>query len=491
MRDISKAFPGVQALDCVNFDLNAGEVHVLLGENGAGKSTLIKILSGAYRLDSGTILIEGEKVEIHDPKKGIDLGISCIYQEYNLNPFTPVYENILLGREYTTGFGLLDIRRAIAETEKVLKRMGLDISPRTLVRNLGVAQKQLVEIAKAISMDARIFIFDEPTSALSQDEINNLFKIIVDLKARGYGVIYISHRMEEIKEIGDRYTVLRDGKYIGTGSTDGMNLADVIRMMVGRELEYLKRTRSYADETRVLKVENLSYRGILEDVTFDLRQGEILGVAGLMGAGRTELAKCIIGEYQVDEGRIYLDGKAVRLPDVNGALRHGIVYLSEDRKGEGLFLKHALKNNITISSLDQILSFGFLSLRKELSICSALVDELRIKTPGLTVDVGHLSGGNQQKVVIAKWLMTKARVFIFDEPTRGIDVGAKEEIHRLMIALVEAGACIMMISSELHEIIKLSDRILVMRQGKVEAILDNEGIDQEDIFRYEIGVRHV
>jgi ribose transport system ATP-binding protein len=490
MRDISKSFPGVQALDHVGLDLYEGETHVLLGENGAGKSTLIKILTGAYRADSGEILIDGKRVEISDPRKGIALGISCIYQEYNLNPFTPVYENIFLGRELTKRFRLIDFKTTVKETNEILGRMGLSISPTVLVKYLGVAQKQLVEIAKAISMNARIIIFDEPTSALSEDEIKTLFQIIRDLKRQHYGIIYISHRLEEIMQIGDRYSVLRDGKMIGGGNVEGWALGEVVKMMVGREVLYLKRTESYVREEEVLKVDGLWYKDHVKDVSFSLRKGEILGIAGLMGAGRTELAKCIIGEYGKDEGKIYLNGKEAQLRSVNTSLKQGIAYLSEDRKGEGLFLKHAVKNNVTISALDRILSFRFLSFRKELDVCSKLISELRIKTPNLRINVANLSGGNQQKVVIAKWLMTMARIFIFDEPTRGIDVGAKEEIHKLMVTLLREGASIIMISSEIPEILNLSDRILVMRQGRVAKILDNKGVDQEEIFRYEAGVSH-
>lgn len=490
MKEISKAFPGVQALDHVSLELYEGETHVLLGENGAGKSTLIKILSGAYRADSGEILINGEPVEISDPRRGIALGISCIYQEYNLNPFTPVYENIFLGREVVKRSGFIDFKTMIKETKKTLERIGLNISPNVLVKNLGVAQKQLVEIAKAISMNARIIIFDEPTSALSQDEIKNLFQIIRELKKQNYGIIYISHRLEEIMEIGDRYSVLRDGKMIGGGDVRGWTLGEVVKMMVGREVLYLKRTESYVTDEEVFKVEGLCYKDLVKNVSFGLRKGEILGVAGLMGAGRTELAKCLIGEYRKEAGTTCLNGREVQLGSVNTSLKHGIAYLSEDRKGEGLFLKHAVRNNVTISSLDHILSFGFLNFRKEMNVCTRLVNELRIKAPSLKSNVANLSGGNQQKVVIAKWLMTRARIFIFDEPTRGIDVGAKEEIHKLMVILLQQGASIIMISSEIPEILNLSDRILVMRQGRVAKILDNKGVDQEDIFRYEAGVSH-
>ena len=325
MRDISKAFPGVQALDHVGLDLYEGETHVLLGENGAGKSTLIKILTGAYRADAGEIFIDGNRVEISEPRKGIALGISCIYQEYNLNPFTPVYENIFLGRELTKRFKLIDFKTTVKETNKILERMGLSISPTVLVKHLGVAQKQLVEIAKAISMNARIIIFDEPTSALSEDEIKTLFQIIRDLKKQNYGIIYISHRLEEIMQIGDRYSVLRDGKMIGGGNVQQWALGEVVKMMVGREVLYLKRTESYVSEEEVLRVDGLCYKDQVRGVSFGLRKGEILGVAGLMGAGRTELAKCIIGEYRKEEGKIYLNGKEAQLGSVSASFAYSEV----------------------------------------------------------------------------------------------------------------------------------------------------------------------
>ena len=487
MRNISKEFPGVKALDGVDLSLESGEVHVLLGENGAGKSTLIKILSGAYTADCGEIYIRGRKVEINTPRAAIDLGVAVIYQELNLNPFTPIYENVFLGREFSNRLGLLNTKKAVKETENLLAQCGLDVSPRTIVKDLGVSQQQLVEIAKAMSMNARILVFDEPTSALSDNEIERLFDRIRQLKANGCGIIYISHRLKELFEIGDRCTVLRDGQYIGTRRIENIQIDELVKMIVGREFNESSRTETYVKGQEVLRVEDLSYKNLLHDIRFGLHEGEILGVAGLMGSGRTELAKCIIGEYLVSQGKLFLNGRQKNIRSVNQALKYGIVYLSEDRKKEGLFLQHQVKKNITISALGQILRAGLLNSRKEESLCRQLKDKLKIKTPGLDAQVKNLSGGNQQKVVISKWLLSKASIFIFDEPTRGIDVGAKDEIHKVMEELVKEGASIIMISSEFPEILKMSDRIMVMHLGRVEAILENKGLSQEDVFHYAIG----
>ena len=336
MRNISKEFPGVKALDGVDFSLKSGEVHVLIGENGAGKSTLIKILSGAYTADCGEIYLKGQKAEINTPRAAIDLGVAVIYQELNLNPFTPIFENVFLGREFSNRLGLLNAKRAVKETENLLSQCGLDVSPRTIVKDLGVSQQQLVEIAKAMSMNARILVLDEPTSALSDNEIERLFDRIRQLKADGCGIIYISHRLKELFEIGDRCTVLRDGQYIGTRRIDDIQIDELVKMIVGREFNESSRTETYVKEQEVLRVEDFSYKNLLDDISFGLRKGEILGVAGLMGSGRTELAKCIIGEYPVSQGKLFLNGRQNNIRSVNQALKHGIVYLSEDRKKEGL-----------------------------------------------------------------------------------------------------------------------------------------------------------
>lgn len=491
VKNVCKSFPGVQALENVNFSLKKGEVHALIGENGAGKSTLIKILSGAYHLDSGEIYVNGQQVTIENPRKAFDLGITVIYQELNLNPFLPIYENVFLGREFRNKVGFLNCSKAIKETKILLTQCGLNVSPKTSVKDLGVAQKQLVEIAKAMSLDANIIIFDEPTSALSDTEIECLFSRIKELKKAGCGIIYVSHRLEEIFAIADRCTVLRDGEYIGTRDVKGIEIKELINMIVGRKFSESKRTETYACQESVLKVEGLDYKNILKKIRFELKKGEILGIAGLMGSGRTELAKCIIGEFRKTHGDVYLNNTLISIRSVNEALKHGIVYLSEDRRREGLFLKHHVKTNMTISSLVNIVSKRLLSFKKEVTVCSDLKNKLMIKTPSLATLAKNLSGGNQQKVVIARWLLTKAQVFIFDEPTRGIDVGAKDEIHKIMEKLVQEGASIMMISSEIPEILKMSDRIMIMRFGNVEATLDNHNLTQEDILHYAIGAHKI
>ena len=488
MRGISKSFPGVQALSDVSIRLRKGEVHVIVGENGAGKSTLIKILSGVYRADGGEILIDGQKVSIDNPQRALKLGVSVIYQELNLNPHMSIYENIFLGRERTMAFGVLRRGRTIEEARALLDKVGIGVSPRVLVKNLGIAQKQMVEIAKAMSLNARIFVFDEPTSTLSHAETSRLFSLIRDLKASGCGIIYISHRLEEIFEIGDRCTVLRDGRFVGTRAISQMSIPELISLMVGREIDQAaQRTERFATGRVVLRVEGLCYQDVLKDISFDLRQGEILGLSGLVGSGRTELAKCLIGDLRRTSGRILLDDRPVNLSRVTQALSHGIAYVSEDRKKEGLFFLHPVSTNMTIASLRRMVKNGLLRPRLEKNLCLQTGERLRIKTPGLKTQVKNLSGGNQQKVVIAKWLLTKARIFIFDEPTRGIDVGAKAEIHRIMIELLKGGASVIMISSEIPEILALSDRILVLRLGRTQALLENRGLTQEDVLGFAMG----
>lgn len=490
MRNVSKRFPGVLALDNVSFCLIPGEVHVLLGENGAGKSTLIKILSGAYAKTQGEILIQGQKAEINGPTDAFKYGISVIYQEFNLNPYMPIYENIFLGKEFITKSGLIDKRKAVEETKRISEVVGLSASPTSLVKNLSVAQKQLVEIAKAIVSDAKIVVFDEPTATLTESEIEKLFQIINGLKRKGVGIIYISHRLREFREIGDRCTVLRDGRCVGTVELSQVTEDDLIRMMVGRAVDFNKRKASCASTEVVLEVRNLCYNDVLSSISFDVRKGEILGISGLVGAGRTELAKCVIGEYRKTSGEVYLNDRLLRISSPSDAIAQGIVYLSEDRRSEGLILRHDVKSNISLPALGKIVVRGLLSRAKERGHVNSLVGRLSIKTPNLEAPAQDLSGGNQQKVIIAKWLFRGAEVYIFDEPTRGIDVGAKEEIYRIMETLVRDGASIIMISSDLVEILRMSDRILVMRQGRAVAVLENEEeLAEEDVLAYEIGER--
>jgi ribose transport system ATP-binding protein len=489
MKNICKEFSGVWVLQDVNFSLKKGEVHVLLGENGAGKSTLIKILSGAYTKTSGEILINGEKVEIKNPSDAFGFKIGVIYQEFNLNPYMSIYENLFLGKEYTSAFGFVDRKRCIKEAKLALERVGLEISPRKLVKDLSVAQTQLVEIAKAIMSQVQILIFDEPTATLTERETERLFQIISELQAAGVGIIYISHRMKELKQIGDRCTVLRDGNYIASVKLSEVEDCDLVRMMVGRTVDFEKRTRSFVDSNVVtLNVDGLSYRNLLENVSFTLKKGEILGVAGLVGSGRTEMAKCVIGEYKATRGTILIKGKQVKISEPCDAISQGIVYLSEDRKNEGLIVKHDVKTNATLAGLDKLIKGGLINLEKEKDCANGLVKQFNIKTNGIKMLIKHLSGGNQQKVVIAKWVNSGADIYIFDEPTRGIDVGARQEIYTIMEDLVSAGASIIMISSDLVEIIKMSDRVIVMHQGKIGGILENDvNLCQETILNYAIG----
>lgn len=487
MRKIRKTFPGAVALDNVDFDLRKGEVHVLLGENGAGKSTLMKILSGAYAKPEGRILLEGEEIEIHTPRHAQELGISTIYQELNLVPHLTAAENVFLGREPQWLPGILHQARLNRQARTLLDKVGAKIRATAPVRELGVGQQQMVEVAKALAFDAKIVIMDEPTSALTEPEIRQLFAVIRRLKARGVSIIYISHRLEELFEIGDRVTVLRDGKYIGTLNTVDTTRADLIRMMAGRELRehFPKQPVDLGEE--ILRVKNLSRAGILRDVSFSLRRGEIVGIAGLMGSGRTELARAIFGADKPDTGDIVIHGAERAIKSPRHAIRAGLAFLTEDRKSQGLILTLSVAENISLATLPSFSRFGFLLRNRERQAAQRYIQELRIKTPGPARRVRLLSGGNQQKVVLSKWLCCHADIFIFDEPTRGIDVGAKVEIYQLINSLIARGAAIIMISSELPEIIGMSDRILVMHRGRIAAKLSAAGATQDRILSYALG----
>lgn len=490
MEHVTKRFPGVLALDDVRFDLKAGEVHVLLGENGAGKSTLMKILSGAYEKDEGEIRIDGERQEIQSPRHAQELGVGIIYQEFNLNPFLSVAENIFQGREPTLFPGVVDWKTLYADAQEILDDLKVSINAKNEVRTLGVAMQQMVEVAKALSLDARILIMDEPTAALSRHEIEQLFRIIGQLKERGVGIIYISHRLEEIFEIGDRVTVLRDGKYIDTRPVEGLNRDVLVHMMVNRDLDEQIPKKSVEFGPEALRVEHLSVDKRLHDISFSLREGEILGVAGLMGAGRTRLAKAIFGAEKLSGGTIYVGGREVRINSPRDAINAGIGLVTEDRKIEGLVLARSVKENISLPNIDQFLKAGVLDFQKENKTVDNYIDKLDIKTPGKNQKVVYLSGGNQQKVVLSKWLCSHARIFIFDEPTRGIDVGAKKEIYQLMNELTADGDAIIMISSEMPEILGMSDNILVMRNGRVSGKLSGGEATQEKIMKYALGEMH-
>ena len=487
MHEIRKTFPGVVALDGVDFELRRGEVHILLGENGAGKSTLMKILSGAYQKSAGRVTLDGAEVEIRNPAHAQGLGISTIYQEFNLVPHLSVGENIFLGREPRGWPGLIDRRAVNRQAAEVLGRLGLKLDPRRPVKGLRVAEQQMVEVAKALSLDARVLIMDEPTAALAEHEIQDLFAAIRGLQEKGVSVVYISHRMEELFEIGDRVTVLRDGRSVGTFDVKGTNKFELIRLMVNRDLTELFPKERAARGEEVLRVENLTTRGGLDGVSFSLHKGEVLGVAGLLGAGRTELARAIFGLDKLERGTVRIKGRERRIGSPRAAINSGLGFLTEDRKAQGLVLPLSVKDNLCLPSVDKFTTLGFVDSRRERRAADRYVRELRIRTPGLDQKVAYLSGGNQQKVVLSKWLCSEAEVFIFDEPTRGVDVGAKAEIYQLMNRLAASGVAIVMISSELPEILGMSDRILVMRAGRVACEFGSEEATQEKILECALG----
>ncbi len=490
VRGISKSFPGVKALDSVNLEVRKGEVHVLLGENGAGKSTLMKILSGVYHPDAGVITYKGKPVVFRNATESQKAGISIIYQELNLIPHLTVAQNIFIGKEPVKWGLTIDSDAMNRDAAKLLERLNTRIDPRTQVRKLPVSKQQMVEVAKALSYDSDILIMDEPTSALTESEIEELFSVIRGLRAQGVGIIYISHRLEELKEIADRVTVFRDGRYISTDDFRDLTMDEIVRRMVGRDMDNkfpVKKARP-ADRV-ILEVRGLRRRGERETASFTVRAGEILGVAGLMGAGRTELARAIFGADPSDAGDILVNGEPVKIRTPIDAIRNGIGYLSEDRKTFGLALTMQVKDNITMAYLDEVSSrSGRIRKDMEKSVSERFVRDLGIKTPSIAQIVKNLSGGNQQKVVIAKWLFRNANVLIFDEPTRGIDVGAKYAIYELMDQLAAAGKAIIMISSELPEVLGMSDRIMVMCQGGITGIMDRAGATQEKILQYAAGL---
>ncbi|NOZ56741.1 MAG: sugar ABC transporter ATP-binding protein [Calditrichaeota bacterium] len=485
LRGISKRFPGVQALQGVNLQVRRGEVHVLLGENGAGKSTLMKIVMGALPRDEGEILLNGVPVDIASPHEALQHGISMVYQEFNLAPHMTIAENIFLGREWTyaSPLNLVDRRRMNREAADLLRRLRLEISPEERVASLTVAQAQLVEIAKALSADANILILDEPTAALSEAEIDRLFEIIEQLKAEDVSFIYISHRLEEIPRIGDRVTVLRDGQVVDTVPAKTPS-DELIRLMVGRKLDQLyPKVRAEIGAVR-LEATGLRREGVLHDASLAIRGGEIVGLAGLVGAGRTELARAIFGADPLDAGEVKVDGRPVEIHSPEDAIRAGIAYLSEDRKLFSLALTMTVVENITLAALEKFCVGPVIKTEAEREAAQRFVETLRIRTPSLHQQVQYLSGGNQQKVVLAKWLATDAKILLFDEPTRGVDVGAKTEIFELIGKLAQRGAAILLISSYLPELLGVCDRILVMNQGRIVAELPREEATQEKILTY-------
>lgn len=482
MKGIDKTFPGVHALNNVDFDLYKGEVHALMGENGAGKSTLMKVLTGIYKKDSGTITYEGKTVEFNNPREAQEAGIVIVHQELNFLGHLTVAQNIFIGREYMKG-NRIDDDRMIEEAARLFQRMGVDIDPTDKMSNLTVGKQQMCEIAKAISHEAKIIVFDEPTAALTETEVEELFEIIRDLKKKDVGIIYITHRMDEVKVITDRVSVMRDGAYVGTLISKDSTKNDIINMMVGRVIYEEPKTESKVpkDAPVVLKVENLNAGRFVQNVSFELRKGEILGFAGLMGSGRTETARAIFGADPKDSGDIYINGVKVDIKSPQDAVKHGIGYLSEDRKRYGIVVQRNVAENSTMACLENFMKGIFINKKKECKETEKYVDSLAIKTPSIDQLVVDLSGGNQQKVVLTKWLVKNCDILIFDEPTRGIDVGAKSDIYKLMNELVKEGKSIIMISSELPEILRMSDRIVVMCEGRKSGELSIEEATQEKI----------
>jgi ribose transport system ATP-binding protein len=467
MKNIHKTFPGVKALDNVHLNVRAGEVHILLGENGAGKSTLMKILAGVYQADKGTIYIEGKQVDIKNPKDAQKHGIGIIFQEFNLIPHLSVAENIFFGRVPRFLSSIVNRKKLFEDTTRILNELQLDISPKTLVKDLGVAEQQMVEIAKALSINSKILIMDEPTAALTEQEIDKLFERIHDLKKKGVGIIYISHRLEEFARIADRVTIMRDGRYVTTVDFDKSSIDELIGLMVGRSLEdKFPKDTTIKKGREILRVENLSTKDKLKKVSFSLH------------------ARAIFGADPISEGQIYIDGEKVKINSPREAIERGISYLSEDRKKNGVALNLSIRENITMANLKVISSGGVINQKHEINTVEEFIKNLNIKTPSMEQKVKFLSGGNQQKVIIAKWLHTKAKIFIFDEPTRGIDVGAKIEVYQLINKLAREGNAVIIISSEMPEILGLSDRILVMNDGKCTAILDRKEATQEKVMYY-------
>ena len=488
MRDIVKRFPGVLAVDRGQLTLRPGEVHCLVGENGAGKSTLMKVLAGAIPMDSGEIRLSGEPASITSPHQAQQLGISMIYQEFNLSPFLSVAENIFLGREPRLGkTPFINWSKMYRDARELLGRVRTDLDVRRPINECSVAQQQVVEIAKALSFRSKVIVMDEPSATLTERELTALFDLIRGLKKDGIGMIYISHRLEEIFEIGDRVTVMRDGQYIGTNDVAEVRRENIIHMMVGRELKDEFPKEQFERGEEVLRVEGLGIAGAFQDLSFSLHKGEIIGLTGLVGAGRTEVARAIFGADRLQTGQIFLDKHPVTVSSPQDAIRQGIGLLTEDRKTQGLVLGMTVRENTTLANLDALVKFFFVDRARERQVTLKYVDDLRIKTPTIEQATQNLSGGNQQKVVLAKWLFTGCRVLIFDEPTRGIDVGAKVEIYKLMNELVRNGVCILMISSELPEVLGMCDRILVMHEGRLAGELTRAEADQERIMRLATG----
>ncbi|MEK3764110.1 sugar ABC transporter ATP-binding protein [Solibacillus sp. FSL K6-4121] len=492
MKGIKKAFSGNVVLNNVEFTLLDGEIHALMGENGAGKSTMMKILAGIYSRDEGDVLVDGQSYTFTSAKDAESLGIHVIHQELNILPHLSVAENLFLGKEKTIGrTGFLRTRQMNKEAQTLLAKLGLHIDVRQPAGSLSVGKQQLIEIAKAINSEAKYIVMDEPTAALTDREIETLFETIRELKAKGISFVYISHRMEEIFAICDRITILRDGEYVGVREIPSTTFDEVVKMMVGRELGERYPSRDAKIGEVALEVKGLTCPAVCKDINFQIRKGEILAFAGLMGAGRTEVAQAIFGNLKKSKGEILIHGEKVTIKNPIQAMKHGIGFVTEDRKTEGLVLDFSIKENMFLTNLKSIAKGSFIQTQQEQLQAAKYIEQLNIRCSDATQAVGSLSGGNQQKVVIAKWLSTKPDILILDEPTRGVDIGAKKEIYSIMNQLAEEGVAILMISSELTEVLGMADRVMIMQEGRQTAILDNVDLTQETIMHYATGGEEV
>ncbi|MBE5946673.1 MAG: sugar ABC transporter ATP-binding protein [Lachnospiraceae bacterium] len=487
MTGINKSFGSNQVLKDAGFELTDGEVHALMGENGAGKSTLMKILTGVYTRDAGTVLVDGEEVVYRSPQEAEKAGIVFIYQEINALFDLTVEENMFMGKEITKKFGVCDKKAMREKAKEVMDKVGVSIPVDAIMSDLSVGQQQMIEICKALMVDAKVIIMDEPTAALTESETEGLFKVINSLRKKGVSIVYISHRMEEIFALCDRITILRDGQYIDTKAIKDLTMDDVVQMMIGREIGERFPKRDSKIGAEVLKVEGLTSGKLFHDVSFSVNAGEVLGVAGLMGAGRTEIMQAIFGNLKKDSGKIYIDGEEVLIKNPRHAIEAGIGFVTEDRKTEGLLLEKSIAENIEIANLGKVSKKGVLKKEKQDEIVNQGIEEFRVKCFGPWHECNNLSGGNQQKVVLAKWVYTDPKILILDEPTRGVDIGAKKEIYDVINKMAAKGVAVIMVSSELPEVLGMSDRIMVIREGEVRGILDGKDADQAKIMTLATG----
>ena len=487
MRGIDKAFGSNQVLKKAGFELRPGEIHALMGENGAGKSTLMKILTGVYTKDAGVVTVDGEEVVYKSPQEAEKAGIVFIYQELNVLFDLTVEENLFMGKEITRKFGICDKKAMRAKAQAMMDKMGIKIPVNAVMSDLSVGQQQMVEICKALMVDAKVLIMDEPTAALTESETQVLFEVIESLKKKGVSIVYISHRMEEIFKLCDRITILRDGQYVGTENIKDITMEDVVRMMIGREIGERYPQRNVAIGEEVLRVEGLTHEKMFRDVSFSVRAGEVLGVSGLMGAGRTEIMQAIFGNLPILSGKVFIDGKEVHIKNPRQAIAAGIGFITEDRKTEGLLLEKSIAENIEICNLDKVSKNSVLSGKRAADLVKKGIEEFRIRCFGPDHECGNLSGGNQQKVVLAKWIYTDPKILILDEPTRGVDIGAKKEIYSVINDMAARGVAVIMVSSELPEVLGMSDRIMVVHEGHVTGIIDGKDADQEKVMTLATG----